>query len=123
MLSQTWRSSFYMLAGVNVLCLIGGLLSIDEDAPHPKDDKKVDWIGASLITIALVMILFVLGDGESAPKRWATGCKCHCRIFVCYSRSNLITGALDRYYRTLGRWCIFSRSVHILAMVLGESSR
>lgn len=92
MLSQTWRSSFYMLAAVNVLCLIGGLLSIDEDAPHPKDDKKVDWIGASLITIALVMILFVLGDGESAPKQWATGCKCHA-VFVCYS-VKLIMGSL-----------------------------
>lgn len=75
MIRQTWRSPFYLFTAVNALCFVGGSLSIDEDPPHPKDDRKVDWLGAVLITTALVMILFVLGDGESAPKQWATGCK------------------------------------------------
>lgn len=63
-----------MFTGANILCFIGGLLCIDKDIPHPKDDRKVDWLGAFLITAGLVMILFVLGDGEEAPKQWATGC-------------------------------------------------
>ncbi|KAF9446080.1 MFS general substrate transporter [Macrolepiota fuliginosa MF-IS2] len=70
---KTWRSSFYMFTAVNIVCFIGGLLCIDKDRPHPEADKKIDWLGAFLITVALVMILFVLGEGESASKRWATG--------------------------------------------------
>jgi len=47
-------------------------LTIEEDVPTPKDSRKVDWLGAFLITAALVLILFVLGDGESAPNKWTT---------------------------------------------------
>lgn len=66
-----------MLTGVNILCFIGGLLSIDKDPKVIQADgrRQVDWLGAVLITAALVMILFVLGQGESAPKQWATSCK------------------------------------------------
>ncbi|KAF9446079.1 MFS general substrate transporter [Macrolepiota fuliginosa MF-IS2] len=70
--AKTWRSPFYMFTAINVLCLIGGLVSIDKDPPHPKHDRKVDWLGAFLVTAGSVMILFVLGEGESAPKKWAT---------------------------------------------------
>ncbi|KAF9447312.1 MFS general substrate transporter [Macrolepiota fuliginosa MF-IS2] len=72
--STTWRSSFYVFTAVNVVCFIGGLLCIEEDRPQLQgEDKKVDWLGALLITAALVMILFVLGEGENAPQRWETG--------------------------------------------------
>lgn len=37
-------------------------------------DKRVDWIGALLVTIGLVLIVFVLGQGGIAPRRWATPC-------------------------------------------------
>jgi len=65
---------------VNVLCTIGGLLSIDKDRKWKAGDKdaagvrRVDWFGAFLITVALVFILFVLGEGGTAPKSWATSC-------------------------------------------------
>jgi hypothetical protein len=33
--------------------------------------RRMDWF---LIKAALVLILFVLGEGEAAPKQWATSC-------------------------------------------------
>ncbi|KAG5645961.1 hypothetical protein DXG03_004753 [Asterophora parasitica] len=68
----TWRSPFYLEAGVTALCLLGGILSFDSDAPSTEPDKRVDWLGAMLITAGLVLIVFVLGQGEIAPKGWAT---------------------------------------------------
>jgi hypothetical protein len=72
----------FLFAAVNVLCFIGGALCIDKDIPHPVDDRKVDWLGAVVITVALVFILFVLGEGEKAPKGWATGCTSEALFFV-----------------------------------------
>jgi hypothetical protein len=43
----------------------------DKDTAGP---RRVGWLGAFLITAALVLILFVLGEGEARPKQWATSC-------------------------------------------------
>ncbi len=118
--SSTWRAPFYLFAAVNVLCFVGGFLSIDEDPPHPKDDKKVDWFGAFLVTAGLVMILFVLGDGESAPKQWATGCK-HSSVSL-FKMNSLWVIYLGRYHRPLDRWCIFGWGVSVLAVVPRKGS-
>ncbi|KAF8149117.1 major facilitator superfamily domain-containing protein [Crassisporium funariophilum] len=69
---RTWRSSFYLLCGLTVLCLLGGFFSIDNDVPSQEADKRVDWLGAFLVTAGLVLIVFVLGQGEIAPQKWAT---------------------------------------------------
>ncbi len=71
-----------MFAGINVICFIIGFWTIEKDVPTPKDNRKVDWLGAFLVTAALVLILFVLGDGESAPHKWATNCTCHPQLFL-----------------------------------------
>lgn len=41
-------------------------------------DKRMDWLGAFLVTagLAIIIIVFVLSDGEVAPKQWATPCAC-----------------------------------------------
>ena len=38
-------------------------------------DRRVDWLGGILVTAGLVLIIFVLSDGEIAPKKWATSCE------------------------------------------------
>jgi hypothetical protein len=63
-----------MTAGLIFLCLAGGVLSFDPDQPSREQDKRVDWIGALLVTAGLVLVIFVLAQGESAPKQWATPC-------------------------------------------------
>jgi len=63
------------MTGIVVLCFIGGLFSFDKDKPSSELDKRVDWLGAFLVTAGLVLIVFVLGQGELAPKQWATPCE------------------------------------------------
>jgi MFS family permease len=70
----TWRSPFYLLSGLAVVVLTSGLFSIDADLPSKETDKRIDWIGAFLVTTGLVLIIFVLGQGEIAPRQWATPC-------------------------------------------------
>lgn len=38
-------------------------------------DGRVDWLGGALVTAGLVLIIFVLSDGEVAPNKWATSCE------------------------------------------------
>ncbi|KAF7420881.1 hypothetical protein PC9H_011399 [Pleurotus ostreatus] len=37
-----------------------------------EEDRRVDWLGAFLVTAGLVLVVFVLSDGEVAPRQWAT---------------------------------------------------
>ncbi|KAJ7635334.1 MFS general substrate transporter [Roridomyces roridus] len=70
---STWRSSFYLLAGLSFLCAIGGLLLIEADHPSTEPDKRVDWLGAFLVTVGLVFVVFVLSQGSLASNGWKTG--------------------------------------------------
>jgi hypothetical protein len=63
-----------MLAALNFVCFVAGSVFIDKDIPDPTQDRGVDWIGAFMVTSALVFILFILGQGEYAPNKWATSC-------------------------------------------------
>ncbi|KAF9456823.1 major facilitator superfamily-domain-containing protein [Collybia nuda] len=69
---HTWRATFWMQCGLTVLCFIGGVFSIDPDVPSTESDRRVDWLGALLVTAGLVLVVFVLGQGEVALQQWAT---------------------------------------------------
>ncbi|KAJ7133437.1 major facilitator superfamily domain-containing protein [Mycena epipterygia] len=69
----TWRAPFFLIAGVSCLCAVGGLFLIDPDVPSTEPDKRVDWLGAFLVTTGLVLLVFVLGQGSLAPNGWKTG--------------------------------------------------
>ncbi|KAG6844857.1 hypothetical protein H0H87_003100 [Tephrocybe sp. NHM501043] len=69
---QTWRSPFFLEAGLTMLCVIGGMISFDSDLPSQEVDRRIDWLGALLVTAGLVLIVFVLGQGEIAPQGWKT---------------------------------------------------
>ncbi|PIL29314.1 MFS general substrate transporter [Ganoderma sinense ZZ0214-1] len=70
---QSWRSTFWFLAGLSAACCLGGFLSIEPDVPYTIPDKRVDWVGAILVTTGLVFVVFVLSDGSIAPDGWKTG--------------------------------------------------
>ena len=76
--SKTWRSVFYVSAGIAALIAVGGLLTVDPDQPSEEKDKRVDWIGSALITCGLILIIFVLSDGAISPRGWRTPCESHC---------------------------------------------
>ncbi|KAM5539739.1 hypothetical protein V8D89_006552 [Ganoderma adspersum] len=70
---QSWRSTFWFLAGLSAACCLGGFISIEPDVPYTLPDKRVDWVGAFLVTAGLVFIVFSLSDSSIAPEGWKTG--------------------------------------------------
>lgn len=70
---SSWRATFFFATGLNAASLLSGYFSIDPDLPSTEVDKRIDWIGALLITASLVLIVFVLSDGEIVG--WKTSCK------------------------------------------------
>ncbi|KAI0699085.1 major facilitator superfamily domain-containing protein [Cytidiella melzeri] len=68
----TWRSSFFLIAGLSLAAFIGGVVSIDKDVPYHDIDRRVDWLGAFLVTAGLVFICFALADGPIAPDEFKT---------------------------------------------------
>lgn len=51
------------------------MFSIDPDEPSTETDRRIDWLGALLVTAGLVLIVFVLSDGEIVG--WKTPCMCY----------------------------------------------
>ncbi|KAF9254732.1 MFS general substrate transporter [Marasmius fiardii PR-910] len=68
---STWRSIFYFSAGLTFLSLVLGMIFIEKDSPSEEKDKRTDWIGGLLSTSGLVLVVFVLAQGEEAPNTWA----------------------------------------------------
>jgi len=60
----------YLLSGLTFACLVLGIFAIDEDEPSTEEDRRVDWVGAALITSGLVLIVFVLSDTPSTREGW-----------------------------------------------------
>ncbi|KAJ7160260.1 MFS general substrate transporter [Mycena filopes] len=68
----TWQSPFFMMAGISCLCAVCGLMVIDPDLPSTETDKRVDWLGAFLVTTGLILLVFVLSQGSIARNGWKT---------------------------------------------------
>ncbi|KAI5889843.1 MFS general substrate transporter [Schizophyllum commune H4-8] len=72
--NPTWRSAFYFTAALSGGTFAGGLYAIPRDPPSTEKDRRVDWLGAFLVTAGLTFIIFILAQGEIAePNQWATG--------------------------------------------------
>ncbi|KZT06091.1 efflux transporter [Laetiporus sulphureus 93-53] len=69
---KTWRSTFWFLTGISALTFVGGALSFDKDQPSSETDRRIDWLGAFLVTSGLVLLVFALSDGSVAPNEWNT---------------------------------------------------
>jgi len=98
--------------------MIGGAFSIDRDQVSTEVDKRVDYIGAFLVTAGLTFIVFVLSDGSIAPQGWATSCM----LFALSRRMSNADHCLRHYYIHIS-WCPFDRWLPLLAALPGETSR
>lgn len=56
--------------------MIAAALAIHKDKPSTEKDRRVDWIGAAISTVALVLLTFSLAQSTSAKDGWRTPCKC-----------------------------------------------
>ncbi|OCF39472.1 efflux protein [Kwoniella heveanensis CBS 569] len=67
----SWRSALFFLAGLGALGLIAVYFLVPADVSYT-EDRRVDWIGAGLVTIGLVLLQFAISDGQIAPQGWKT---------------------------------------------------
>ncbi|KAK2466613.1 hypothetical protein APHAL10511_000871 [Amanita phalloides] len=81
---STWRSTFFLSAGLTAFYVVIGWFAIDNDEPSTEKDKRVDWLGGLFITAGLTFIIFVLSDGEIAPQKWATPYIIACIVLGCF---------------------------------------
>jgi MFS family permease len=81
--SVGWRSNFFFIAALWLASAGGGILVIEAD-PHlqgilseneTSEDRRVDWLGAFLVTSGLVLVVFVLSQSQSARDGWRTPCE------------------------------------------------
>ncbi|WRT67053.1 uncharacterized protein IL334_004019 [Kwoniella shivajii] len=85
----TCYSAGYSVGGI-LGALIGGLFvpyvryMWRSYSPPINGERNVDWIGAALITVGLVLFLFSISVAQSAPQGWKTG----------YIISSLILGVI-----------------------------
>ncbi len=60
----------FLFAAVCIAWTVLGFFVFDEDEPSTEDDRRVDWVGAALVTVGLIFIVFVLSDSPTASKGW-----------------------------------------------------
>ncbi|KAH6901343.1 efflux protein [Coprinopsis sp. MPI-PUGE-AT-0042] len=70
--AKTWRSTFYLMAGITLLSFICGWFVIPPDIHVEGKDKRIDWIGSFVVSAGLILVVFVLGQGELAERGWRT---------------------------------------------------
>jgi hypothetical protein len=81
------------MSGITFLSFICGWFSIPRDKPSPPGlDKRIDWLGAFIISAGLILVIFVLGQGELAPQKWRTPCESISYAFV---------GSSQNYFRDI----------------------
>jgi hypothetical protein len=63
------------MAGICFVMAIAAFFVLPRDTLKVVD-PRLDWPGAVLVTVGLVLLMFVISDGQNAPNGWSTGCEC-----------------------------------------------
>ncbi|EGN92575.1 hypothetical protein SERLA73DRAFT_190930 [Serpula lacrymans var. lacrymans S7.3] len=90
----TWRSLFYIQAGLGALFVLLGFLVLPKDRAIRRYSKGLDWGGALLSTTGLGLLTYSLADSAIAPKGWSSP-----QIPSLLTVSVLILGAFLYYER------------------------
>ena len=77
--SGTWKYLFYVCAGFALLPVISGYFLIPpEPARSATQNRRLDWIGAVVITIAMTLLSLSLTQSGTDPRGWKAPCgSCH----------------------------------------------
>lgn len=67
-----WRAALWLFAGLAAAVGTLGFLAVLPDR-HLDTDRRIDWVGAALVTSGLVLLMFAISSGEAAPQGWRTG--------------------------------------------------
>ncbi|TXT04304.1 hypothetical protein VHUM_04191 [Vanrija humicola] len=69
--SQTWRALLWIFTGLAAVIATFALLYVPADKQKgPGYDRRIDWLGAAMVTSGLVLLQFTVSDGVSAPRGW-----------------------------------------------------
>ncbi len=64
----TWRTPIFTTCAHSLAFTTLGFFVFEKEEPSTEEDKRVDWIGATLITAGLVLVVFALSDSPTAHK-------------------------------------------------------
>jgi hypothetical protein len=100
LLVSSWRSVFFLVAGLDLLSLIGVFfLAKHQTETEGGNDKRIDWIGGILFTAGAVFLFFCLSQALSESKGFGTPCESFCvAVTICV----LWLTRFLRYHRPLG---------------------
>lgn len=112
--SNGWRKVFYILFAAALVPCIGAYWAIPSTRPDPNADKRIDFLGAALVTGGLVILLYAMTAGSTAPQGFKTSCKPDVIQII---EAQLIRIVLFRYHCHAGHFRLPVRRVHLLAMV------
>ncbi|RSH91274.1 hypothetical protein EHS25_009573 [Saitozyma podzolica] len=68
----SWRAVLCIMAGICFVMAIAAFFVLPRDTLKVVD-PRLDWPGAVLVTVGLVLLMFVISDGQNAPNGWKTG--------------------------------------------------
>jgi hypothetical protein len=64
----------WILGGLAAIIFAVAFYVIPTDAPRPAD-RRIDWVGAVLVTAGLIGLQFAISQAPIAPNGWKTNCK------------------------------------------------
>lgn len=70
----TWRACLWTLAALTFAIAVAAFFFVPPDGISTVD-KRVDWVGAALVTVGLIFLQFVISDALNAPNGWKTWCR------------------------------------------------
>ena len=109
----------FLFAGISSAFMILGYFVFEADEPSTEEDKRVDWIGAVMVTTGLVLIVFVLSDAPTAHKGWKNPRGFSSSFFI----SSRPDSGVCRRYRLVYRRRLARPSFHCVAVLLGAQAR
>jgi hypothetical protein len=110
--SRGWTYSFFLFAGVSLIPLVIAIIAVPRNSgheEHPTRDKRIDWLGAVLITAAMVLLLFCLAESGETPAGWRTPCRSSAQI-----EETDAPLTLSRHTGTFCRLCAIHRGLPVV---------
>lgn len=75
-----WRAVLWFFAGLGFFASALAFVFVPKDRPNPDHDRRIDWLGALLVTAGLVLFQFTISYFPSAERGWKTPCECAARL-------------------------------------------
>lgn len=72
---RAWQYQYFIVAGVNTIPIIGGLLFIPREPTRTSaENRGIDWIGMITITVAISLLSFSVTQSGLESNGWGTPC-------------------------------------------------